>query len=824
MDVIPLIEKLRLAALLIALPAIWASPALARTPPSGLNEAAIHLPAGPLSEGIGLLSQQADINISVADRHLWNLQTRPVQGRMSAERALAQMLLGSGARAVQISATSWRIERLAAPRFSSGPHMPKARLGAGLSAPSMIIAGAGEDIVVTASKAGLPFSQFAGIATLMEGDELIFGGESGTQSILRSAANLSSTHLGAGRNKLFIRGIADSSFTGPTQSTVGQYFGDVRLSYNAPDPDLRLYDLDGVELIEGPQGTLYGAGSLGGIIRLMPRAPNADEAEFHGIMGASFTQNGEAGGDLALIANLPILNSDGSTSGHAFRILGYAISDGGYIDNSLTGETNINRTRTTGTRATMRLQASDQMTIDIGGIYQHIRADDAQYTDRGGNGLNRATMVDQPSTASYAMGFLNLRQEFDNLEFQASGAYINHELNERFDASRSPDEPQALEQNNRTKMWVGEARLSRPFFDRLGWVIGLSFIDNSNRQRRQSGISLNRTPETGVRNDVSELTAFGQITYALTPQITASMGARISHSKLDGAGEDVNEVAANAGAAITATRRDDDILPSFSLLYSPHHHLRLFARYSQGFRPGGLAVDDNFVRRYRHDRTESWEAGVRLGDQGELPIDASLSISHSRWKDIQADYIDMGGFPTTANIGNGRITSLSAALSVRANEALTLDFAAVYNHSRVDKLAESLENSFILQSGLVQSRPFNARMSRIPNVANFTSRAAITYAIPIGAQDFRLNGWAQYIGPSRLGIGPKLGERQGNYVDSGLAARYGDGRRGFSLSLTNPFNVRGNMFALGTPFIQDSGGYLTPLRPRTLRLAIDLNY
>src|SRR3546814_3098560 len=89
-------------------------------------------------------------------------------------------------------------------------------------------------------------------------------------------ASLSSTHLGAGRNKLFIRGIADSSFTGPTQATVGQYLGDIRLSYNAPDPDLRLYDVDNVEVLEGPQGTLYGAGSLGGIIRVVPNAPNPD--------------------------------------------------------------------------------------------------------------------------------------------------------------------------------------------------------------------------------------------------------------------------------------------------------------------------------------------------------------------------------------------------------------------------------------------------------------------------------------------------------------------------------------------------------------------
>jgi hypothetical protein len=78
----------------------------------------------------------------------------------------------------------------------------------------------------------------------------------GTEKITQRVPTVASTYLGSGRNKLFIRGIADSSFTGPTQATVGQYLGDLRLSYNAPDPDLRLSDLARVEVLEGPQGTL----------------------------------------------------------------------------------------------------------------------------------------------------------------------------------------------------------------------------------------------------------------------------------------------------------------------------------------------------------------------------------------------------------------------------------------------------------------------------------------------------------------------------------------------------------------------------------------
>src|SRR3546814_17891161 len=94
----------------------------------------------------------------------------------------------------------------------------------------------------------------------------------------------------------------------------------------------------------------------------------------------------------------------------------------------------------------------------------------------------------------------------------------------------------------------------------------------------------------------------------------------------------------------------------------------------------------------------------------------------------------------------------------------------------------------------------------------------------VGDEDFRVNGWANYVGPSRLGIGPVLGESQGDYVDTGLAMRVGNNRRGLSLTVTNLFDSRGNRFSLGTPFLEGNEGFLTPLRPRTPRFAVDVAY
>ncbi|MFH7396949.1 TonB-dependent receptor plug domain-containing protein, partial [Pseudomonas syringae group genomosp. 7] len=77
-------------------------------------------------------------------------------------------------------------------------------------------------------------------------------------------AGLTTTNLGPGRDKILLRGLSDGAFTGQTQSIVALYLDEVPITYNAPDPDLRLADLERVEVMRGPQGTLYGGGTIGG--------------------------------------------------------------------------------------------------------------------------------------------------------------------------------------------------------------------------------------------------------------------------------------------------------------------------------------------------------------------------------------------------------------------------------------------------------------------------------------------------------------------------------------------------------------------------------
>src|SRR5690606_15833228 len=170
---------------------------------------------------------------------------------------------------------------------------------------------------------------------------------------------------------------------------------------------------------------------------------------------------------------------------------------------------------------------------------------------------------------------------------------------------------------------------------------------------------------------------YGEATFEVLPKLLVEGGLRLSHARLGGSGEDVPFALALAQRAVTAHRTETDLLPSFSVLAKPLRNVTLYARYQEGFRPGGLAIDSNFVRRFRNDQVRTWEGGVRLGEKGRTPFDAHLSVSYSRWRDIQADFIDSNGFPSTANIGDGRITSISGAVAVQPVPSLSLEAGAV---------------------------------------------------------------------------------------------------------------------------------------------------
>ena len=786
----------RLATLLVTALALPATPSLAA------GEVSLDLPAGPLGKAVTALGMQADIDIIVDDAALWRRPVPALRGRYPPAVALRRLLAKTGAAAVPVGPGSWRVRTAPARRPSvAAPHAVPATADA-------------EMIIVTASKRDVRLSDFPGSVGMLDGAELTFGGPGGTDAVVSRFASVSSTYLGAGRNKLFIRGIADSSFTGPTQATVGQYLGDLRLTYNAPDPDLRLYDIGSVEVLEGPQGTLYGAGSMGGIIRVVPNVPELDAANGSVAMGLSATQNGEPGGDVSAVVNLPVVSDK-----IGLRLVGYGESDGGYIDNPLRQRKNINRTTIGGGRATLRFALGDGWTVDLGAILQRNHGDDGQYADEDKSRLTRSSPVTEGFDADYKLGEVVVAKEWDGLHFRASTGFVRQHLNERFDASPSDAQPQVFAQDNSTRMLTTEARLWRPMQDGYGWVVGASYVDNKTRLDRALGPPGATLPVTGVFNRIHEGTIYGDASVRLLPWLTATGGGRVAVARLSGGGNAVTPALslsdALARARITGERKSTSLLPSFALAATPVDRLTLYARYQQGFRPGGLAIQSGFVERFHSDRVETVEAGARYSRPGPHSWEIAATLSGTRWKHIQADFVDGLGLPSTANIGDGRILSFAASGSWRPVPDVKLEAAVALNDSKVTK---PNARYLALLSNLADSQ------RRIPNIARVTVRLAFDWQTALSDRlDLRVYGWARYVGRSRLGVGPFLGEAQGNYYDSALTARVGTPRLGVTLGLTNLADAVGNRFALGTPFAIGRR-QITPLRPRTVRIGVDAKF
>lgn len=852
---------------------LLATAAISAATPALAQERAgpVDVPSSSLDDAVRALSSQTGASIGFRDGRLSAIRIRGVRGRLTPAQALDRMLRDTGARARRVAPATFLIERAPAPP-------PTVRLASSLRQPAPPTAPppetSGSEIVVTGTKRDIPLGAYPGGIEIIDGAGLSKAdGARGTGAIEARLASVASTHLGQGRNKLFIRGIADSSFVGPTQATVGQYWGNSRITYSAPDPSLRLYDVRSVEVLEGPQGTLYGAGSLGGVVRVVPQAPDLDTAGGAAWVGVQQVQHGQPGADGGIVVNLPVVEDK-----LALRAVAFTGVEGGYIDDIGRKLKNVNDVRAFGGRLALRYSPDIDTSIDISAVGQRIDGDDSQYAERGGNGLTRSSSIAQPYRNDFWMADIVARKRWDDIELTSSLGYARQYVFEQFDGvtfTRTGDlvvlkSPQidgsdiiftdagkvafsptaaalaaGLVQTNHIEMVTAETRLARRGPNGTGWLIGVSLLHNEAKVHRDMQQNVFNTALTGVRNRVQEATLYGEGTIEPIDRLTLTMGGRLTHSRLTGNSEDVDRLPAfDVDPSARAARRETRFLPSAALAWRANPATTLFARYQEGFRPGGIAVRRDFIQRFKGDRVATIEAGARHATRR---LDLSLSASWTRWTNIQADLVDGYGFPTTANVGNGRILSIGATARWRPLPGLQLDASVYLNQSKVternaltplvlpslpadgaDAPASGdleLSNGAVTGVGSSVAEISLDTFDRLPNIADVTGRVGFTYSARLGNRyDAQIRAFARYVGKSTLGVGPVLGQLQGNYLDTGLEMRAGDARKGVTLTLTNLLDSRGNRFALGSPFLVRDRNQITPLQPRTVRIGFDFAF
>jgi len=767
------------------------SPALAA------QRLAVDLPATTLGDAAIRLAQSADVTIGITDPALAHLPTRALRGHMRVDQALGRLLKDLPAKAEQVDAAGWRV--VAAP-LGRPVTRPVARPEA-KPRPSP-----GEsDVIVTGSKTGTGFDRYAGTASVLSGGDLTLGEQGrGSDALVERLPTFASTHLGSGRNKLFIRGIADSSFNGPSQAVVGEYLGDVRLNYNAPDPDISLYDVRAVEVIEGPQGTLYGVGALGGVVRIVPEPVNMTEREISVGFDWETTAHASNGYDAVGLVNLPILPSVIGLRALAFRTV-----EGGYIDDAGRGLTNVNRTHKSGGRATLDIRPG-AWRVQLGLVLQNIDSADGQYAIRGLAPLTRSTRVAQPFDNDYLLTHLTVARDWGATSFISAGAFVRQRANSVFDFTpAAASNPRIVDQANHIDLFTNETRLSRQDSSGRGWVVGASFLYDKEKLTRAVGMPAAPIRILGLANSVTEGALFGEAGHQILPDLVATAGARLEYAHL--VGEPLDRA-----ARVGQPRRDEmAVLPSLSVSWQAAPQWMVFARYQEGLRPGGLSVTPSqsgppTVERFHGDSLSSIEGGVKMLPDASTRLRAAVTFSYSRWENIQADLVDARGLPYTANIGTGRIWGAEISLQWRPVSDLSLVGALFANQSRLT---------------YAKSGPTLDASQEIPNVPHFGASGRVHFHRQIGwPWEIDLEASGRYTGHSRLGTKPNLYIQQGNYVQSNATVRVGTPRWGLSLQMDNLLDQHGNTFALGNPFGVSAGKQMVPQRPRTIRFGVDVRF
>lgn len=758
----------------------------------------IDIPAGPLDRSIRELARQSGISIGSTIRGLSQYRTGRLRGNMTAGSTLRRLLAGTPFRAEVIGTWAFRIVRRdpvpeTNPPAYSSPRRPPPQPPA-------------PTIVVTASKQEFDYDAYPGGATVIQLESALPGTQSsGLENLLASLPITSATNLGSGRNKLFIRGVADSSFNGPTQSTIGLYFGDLRLIYSAPNPDLRLYDMERVELLEGPQGTLYGAGALGGVIRMTPARAAPGEWQVNGWAGGALLQDGASSYNFASLVNAPIGDR------FAARLLGYHGRQGGYVDDTQRGETDVNRTRISGWRASARLEIAGGWTVDVDGIQQMLNTRDGQYAEPNIGPLARRSAIAQPfDNDIMGLGF-TLNADLGSVRLVSATGRFRSDLDTVFDASGLSDSGGllAFDEEREIRLTSHETRLASAPGTAIVWVAGGSFARNIDIRRQFFGDPNDDLPiRAEASNEITEFALFGETTFPLGHDFYATAAGRLVYT------ESFVEQIFSDGGEVDPQVNTWRFLPTAALSWRPRDGAVVYLRYQRGYRAGGISIDGQdedsaVIRRFTADTLQTVELGGRATFVGILPIEIAATGFYTDWTDIQADQIDALGFPLTRNIGDGRIIGLTASASIRPTQNLRISGALFANDSRIRPAPD-------VAFGMVR---------RLPNVADIGVRLGAELSVPVsGTVDFEAAIAVDYAGESLLDLDPALQFEQGGFVEAQAAISLRSDHWTLSLEGANLTNSRGNSFAFGNPFTIRQTPQTTPARPREVRLSASVRF
>jgi len=548
--------------------------------------------------------------------------------------------------------------------------------------------------------------------------------------------------------------VDDVPFGGATNYTAGNWL-----------PDFDPGDLERIEVLRGPQGTLYGANSMGGLVKFVTQDPSTQGFSGRAEAGYSSVYNGaQPGFNLRASANIPISDT------LAVRVSGFARQDPGYIDNPVLGLRGVNEAESDGGRVSALWKPSDTLSLKLSALYQYYKQNGTSDVEMGsglgpwqqdyiagvGGASNRTVQVysavfkaklgsvDMTSVTGY-----NINRTYTTLDF---GYIFSPDVQPLFGVTGAPyvqhDSPTRVSQ---------ELRFSGSLWQRFDWLAGgyysherdpsRAFIDASNPTSGQIvgvyAVFGDPSPRT-----YDEFAGFADLTYHITDHFDVQLGGRESHTRLELAPY------TESGPFFGPTPIDSPAKVSksdvFTYLLTPQFKVSpdfmVYARFASGFRPGGPnGLLPGIPSQINPDKTENYEIGAK-GDFMDHLVSFDASFYYIDWKNIQLTLIDkQSSFQYGANGGAAKSEGVELSVTVRPSRGLTIDGWVDYDDAE------------LTQAFPLTSTSSGAAGDRMPIDPRFSGHISLR-------QDFPL--WANASGFAGAEMS-YVGYREGSFTSAG---------------------------------------------------------
>jgi iron complex outermembrane receptor protein len=719
------------------------------------------VPAQAAETGISAFARQAEIQLLISVRDAHGKRTSGVSGSVPVQVGLKQLLAGTNLTARETGTQTYTVvplSRVTASQSDTSGQPPaapatQAQSNATQSTARRLQADSSgvesetkvPEITVTASRHETDLARTAMSMAAYGSQELASSESQGVLAVVSQTPGLAAESYGPGRTVYSIRGISSTSGNSPT---VGFYLDDIPITpptdtgtvgRSAIDPDL--YDLNRIEVLQGPQGTLYGAGSLGGTIRLITNQPKLGTFSGSAEAVPSYTDHGGWNIGVNAMLNIPIGDLV------ALRIVGTEKTYDGFIDTIVAnpfpqpiGDTRgdvaaapvqserkaANTLQQEGVRSILLYRPTDRLDISLSTYLQWLYQGAANTYDSPPGGLAHYApfAVAEPFHDDFKIYSALIHYDFGPFSLSSSTAYTDRkitdleDLSEEFFTVIGPPTflPTLGTQFHTSKQFSQETRLTSNEQERFQWVFGTYY------QHYQGFYDARATGSDGwvpvVGSDVlytydvpttrEQFAVYGEASYALTDMLKLTAGLRWFHSSASSAVIQTGPLAAGPplnNQQLSAS--GDSTTPKVTLSYTPDDHNLVYTTFAKGTREGGsnIAVQLNgpfscaaslavlgyqeVPSQYDGDSVSSYEVGSKsriFGDR--VALDGS--VFYIDWQKIQQQYRLLCGSSFTGNFGAAISKGVSLQVQAAPVKGLSIDVSGGYTEAYISRTIPGL--------------------------------------------------------------------------------------------------------------------------------------